>query len=64
MPVRYSLESSGPSTRRAQPAGGTSAEFTLFDYAAMTKAQLRALAEERGAATSGTKDDLIARLSK
>jgi hypothetical protein len=67
MPVTYSDESAGPSTRRAQgetwSEGGNGSGAAVTSSSQMTKAELQALAEERGLATSGTKQDLIDRLS-
>ncbi len=66
MPVTYSDQSAGPSTRRAageqwsEGGGGTGAAVTSSSQ--MTKAELVALAKERGVATSGTKNELISRL--
>lgn len=65
MPVTYSDNSSGPSTRRwldqEWGEGGTTVAVTSSSQ--MSKAALQALAAERGLATSGSKADLIARLS-
>jgi hypothetical protein len=67
MPVRYSDQSAGPSTRRAngdewaEGGGGTGAAVTSSSQ--MTKAELASLAKERGLSTSGSKADLIDRLS-
>lgn len=65
MPVTYSEQSAGPSTRRAH---GQTWEHTGTGAAAtssseMSKAELQALAAERGLSTSGTKQQLIDRLS-
>ena len=61
MPVRYSNESSGPSTRRVEMLEPTVTVRT--DFAKLTKAELVAVAELRGVATSGTKAELLARLT-
>ncbi len=67
MPVTYSDQSEGPSTRRAngeqwsEGDGGTGAAVTSSSQ--MTKAELAALAKERGLSTSGSKNDLIDRLA-
>jgi len=65
MPVRYSDQSAGPSTRRAEgvvwSAGGESVAGTSSSQ--MSKAELAALAKERGLSTSGSKAQLIDRLS-
>lgn len=60
MPVRYSNESSGPSTRQAS---GEQPPRVVADLSTLTKAQLVAVAELRGVATSGTKAELLARLT-
>jgi hypothetical protein len=61
MTVRYSPDSSGPSTRQAgQP------EVDVYDdtaeLEAMTKQELQDLAEAHGLPKSGSKADLIERL--
>lgn len=65
MPVRYSDESAGPSTRRARgeqwSEGGSGAAVTSSSQ--MTRAELAALAKERGLSTSGSKAQLLDRLS-
>lgn len=60
MPVRYSDQSSGPSTRRAKE---DQPEEPIGDYSEYTKAELQEVAEALGLPTSGTKAVLIARLS-
>ncbi len=65
MPVTYSDQSDGPSTRQANgdplyEGGETEAVLSSSN---MSKAALKALAEERGLPTSGSKDDLISRLA-
>lgn len=65
MPVRYSGQSSGPSTRRARgntwAGGGETVAVTSSSQ--MSKAALVALAKERGLSASGSKKDLIYRLA-
>lgn len=65
MPVHYSEQSEGPSTRRwldqEWGEGGTTEAVTSSSQ--MTKGALQALAAERGLSTSGTKAQLIERLS-
>lgn len=65
MPVSYSDQSAGPSTRRAEgvvaPESRPTAAVTSSSQ--MSKAELQALSEERGLPTSGTKKQLIERLS-
>lgn len=66
MPVRYSSLSAGPSTRRAdgiEPAEGTGSGAAVTSSSQMTRAELVALAKERGLATSGSKAQLLTRLS-
>lgn len=58
MPVRYSDQSSGPETRRAQ------GKPDVVDYWSWTKPELKAEAEKRGLPTYGTKADLIWRLEQ
>lgn len=59
MPVRYTEESSGPSTRARQVSPQASTEA---GYEEWTKDALQAELEERGLAKTGNKDELIARL--
>lgn len=61
MPVHYSKDSAGPSTRRAL-LGVMYFEPTGPEYDSWTKAELVAEAKARGLAATGTKADLIARL--
>jgi len=65
MPVRYSDQSAGPSTRRAEGVAPRESQETVAvtSSSQMTKAELAALAKERGLSTSGTKKQLIERLS-
>lgn len=63
MPVRYSAQSAGPSTRRGRVVLGPE-QLKDLAYYDMTKAELQAEAEERGLPKSGTKDDLIQRLQE
>lgn len=77
MPVRYSKESAGPSTRRADVPcdledagldliydGDTAVGFLIPDggLEAMTKSQLQEALAGAGLPTSGTKAELIERL--
>lgn len=67
MPVRYSDESSGPSTRRAQGeqwGEDVGAGASVTSSSQMTKRALQDLAASRGLPTSGSKADLIDRLSE
>lgn len=65
MPVRYSSESAGPSTRRAadQQWGSEGSGAAVTSSSQMTKAALQQLAAERGLPTSGTKAQFIDRLA-
>jgi len=66
MAVQYTDDSAGPSTRRSSGetwAEGNGGGTAATSSSEMTKAALQALAEERGLATSGTKQDLLDRLS-
>jgi hypothetical protein len=60
MPVRYSDQSAGPSTRRAKDDDPVPVEM---DYSAWPKAELQYECGRWGLSTSGTKAELIARLS-
>lgn len=60
MPVRYSVESAGPSTRRAT----THDVGYHVDYTKMTKAELQQVAADLGLDTSGTKSALVARITR
>lgn len=62
MPVTYSTDSAGPSTRRSLTGVMSAPAYT--DYETLTKAQLAAEAEARGLAKSGTKAELVARLEE
>jgi hypothetical protein len=63
MPVQYSKESDGPSTRRARGGGYITHEMAKdLAYYTKTKAELQALLKHMGLPTSGTKDELIERL--
>lgn len=65
MPVRYSDESEGPSTRRwlDQEWGESRPTAAVTSSSQMTKAALQQLAAERGLPTMGTKAQLLERLS-
>lgn len=65
MPVSYSPESSGPSTRRwlDQEWGSAGSGAAVTSSSQMTRAELVALAKERGLPTSGSKAQLIDRLA-
>ena len=65
MPVRYSDQSAGPSTRRAEGVVPRESQETVAvtSSSQMSKAALQALAAERGLSTSGTKQQLIDRLA-
>jgi hypothetical protein len=65
MPVRYSDQSAGPSTRRAygEEWGSSGLGFAVTSSSQMTKAALQDLAASRGLSTSGTKAQLIDRLA-
>lgn len=66
MPVQYTDDSAGPSTRRANGedwGGDGGSGFAAKSSSSMSKEELKELAEERGLPTSGTKDDLISRLA-
>jgi hypothetical protein len=62
MPVRYSLESAGPSTRRNTRDEDVSLYYV--DYKKMTKAELQQVAADLGLDTSGTKSALVARITR
>jgi hypothetical protein len=62
MPVRYSDQSAGPSTRRSGEDSGF-VDYD-YDYSTFTKAELKAAAEEKGVSSLGTKAELIARMSE
>ena len=59
MPVQYSDESSGPSTRRVV---FTPRMISDLNYFTMTKAELQDELERRGLPKSGSKDELIERI--
>ena len=59
MPVRYTEESAGPSTRRVVVTPQMAEDLSLFS---LTKAELVAEAEKRGLPKTGTKDELIERI--
>ncbi len=61
MPVHYSEDSAGPSTRRSL-LGVMPAPSYAFDYESWTKADLQAELEARGLPKAGNKAELIARL--
>lgn len=65
MPVRYSVMSAGPSTRRNTEDSDINVTFVLvpYDYSGYTKKDLQDIAKSLGLATSGSKADLIARLN-
>jgi hypothetical protein len=65
MPVRYSDQSAGPSTRQAEGVATPEPRQTqaVTSSSQMTRAPLAALAKERGLPTSGSKADLISRLA-
>jgi hypothetical protein len=65
MPVRYSDQSAGPSTRRAvgEEWGSSGSGAAATSSSQMTKAELVALARHWGLSGSGSKADLISRLS-
>lgn len=65
MPVRYSDLSAGPMTRRADgvPSPVSRETVSVMSSSQMSKAALQALAAERGLATSGSKNQLLDRLS-
>lgn len=58
MPVRYSKDSAGPSTRRVL----SQEMIEDMEYYSMSKAELQAEAEKLGLPKSGTKNELIERL--
>jgi hypothetical protein len=64
MPVTYSEQSAGPSTRAAGGVAPAESRPTTAATSSsqMTRAALVALAKERGLSTSGTKRELISRL--
>lgn len=64
MPVTYSTDSAGPSTRRSLTGAMSAPTYTYTDYETLTKAELAAEAEARGLAKSGTKAELVARLEE
>lgn len=61
MPVSYSRNSAGPSTRRTRVVLGPE-QIKDLSYYDMTKTELQAEAEKRGLLKSGNKDVLIQRL--
>lgn len=61
MPVHYSEQSSGPSTRRAR-MGVEYFSPDVASYEGWTKAQLKEEAEARGLSGAGTKAELTKRL--
>lgn len=65
MPVRYSVMSAGPSTRRNTEDSDIRVEAAVvkLDYSGYTKKDLQDIAKSLGLATSGSKADLIARLN-
>jgi hypothetical protein len=63
MPVTYSEESAGPSTRGLGGDGVSRPTTAVTSSSQMTKAALQELAESRGLPTSGSKSDLIDRLA-
>ncbi len=65
MPVTYTEQSAGPSTRRAQGedwGGDGGAGYAVKSSSSMTKAELVELAKERGVPSTGSKNELISRL--
>lgn len=65
MPVSYSEQSEGPSTRRwlDQEWGSTGSGAAVTSSSQMSKGALQQLAAERGLPTSGTKAQLLDRLA-
>jgi hypothetical protein len=65
MPVSYSDQSAGPSTRRANgvPVAESRPTQAVTSSSQMSKAALQELASSRGLPTTGTKAQLIDRLA-
>ncbi len=63
MPVTYTEESEGPSTRGLSGDGESRPTTAATSSSQMTVAALRELAADRGLPTSGSKKQLIDRLA-